>query len=302
MSAVTEAARAKVNLYLHILGLRPDRYHLLESLVGFTELADSLRFEPADRFSLEIDGPFAAELALAVPRAEDNIVYRATTAFAAYCGRRPEVQVRLTKNLPLAAGLGGGSADAAAVLRGLARLWRVSPDPAALPRLALALGADVLACLSSWPALMGGIGERLGAVEALPDCTILLANPGRPLATGAVFRQFDQGKSEPRDLAADSRRFDNFADLRQFLASRGNDLTSAASILEPAIIEVTAALAALPAATGARMSGSGSTCFALFENRGDAEAGAGELSRRHPDWWIEATGLHRPKLIEGRSR
>ena len=182
--SLTEFAPAKVNLFLHVIGRRADGYHLLDSLVVFAEAADVLRAEPAQALTLHLDGPFAAGLA-AEP---DNLVLRAARALAAETGVAPRARLSLHKNLPVASGIGGGSADAAAALRLLCRLWQVAPDPAALARFAIGLGADVPVCLAGRASRMGGIGERIEPAPTLPACGIVLVNPGVAVATAEVFR------------------------------------------------------------------------------------------------------------------
>ncbi len=193
---VAVLARAKVNLYLHVLGRRPDGYHLLDSLVVFADVGDRIEVAAAESLRLAIDGPFAAE----VPAGDDNLVLRAARALAQAVGRPAAAAIRLTKSLPVASGIGGGSADAAATLRALVRLWRLDIDGERLRRLALALGADVPMCLRARPVFVGGIGERIEEAPELPPCALLLVNPrvalptprgvratrGPVLATGAV--------------------------------------------------------------------------------------------------------------------
>ena len=260
-----EPAPAKVNLYLHVVGRRADGLHLLESLVVFAEAGDVLHGEPADRLSLEVAGPFAGALA----DEADNLVLRAARALAPGRGAR----LVLEKNLPVAAGLGGGSADAAAALRLLSRLWGVEAGPEAL---AAGLGADVPVCLAGATCGMAGIGERLTPLPDWPVPPLLLANPGVALPTPAVFgaRRGPFRKSRPWPRTA--------ADL----AGCANDLTEAALSLAPEIGDVLAALERLDGALFARMSGSGATCFAAFADRAARNRARKVLRARHPAWWI----------------
>ena len=191
-------ARAKVNLFLHVTGRRGDGYHELESLVAFAAICDRIEVRPAERLEFETDGPFAAKLD---PRAE-NLAVRAARALAEAAGIAPDARIRLHKALPVAAGLGGGSADAAAVLRALAALWDVTLPGEALAALALRLGADVPVCLAARPSMMRGIGERIEAAPALPAAPILLVNPAVPLATAAVFAAREGPFSKPRRFDA----------------------------------------------------------------------------------------------------
>ncbi|WP_174503715.1 4-(cytidine 5'-diphospho)-2-C-methyl-D-erythritol kinase [Acidiphilium sp. C61] len=265
-------ACAKVNLHLHVTGRRDDGYHLLDSLVVFPPVGDELAIEPAASLSLAVDGPFAAALS----GEDDNLVLRAATRFAAHAGRAPEAAFRLTKSLPVASGIGGGSADAAAALRLLAARWQ-APIPADL---ALGLGADVPVCLARRPARMSGIGEILAPAPALPPFGLLLVNPGVAVPTPAIFRARTGGFSPPAVLPA---RWPTAARMATDLARLGNDLQSAAITLAPIIAEALAAIAVSESCLLARMSGSGATCFGLFP---DAEAARRAAARlRRADWW-----------------
>lgn len=283
-AGVTEFAPAKVNLYLHVTGRRGDGYHLLDSLVCFPGIGDELRVDADAALTLAVDGPFAA----AVPAGDDNILIAAARALAAAAGVAAAARIRLIKRLPVASGIGGGSADAAAALRALRRLWRIDIDPPALARLALGLGADVPMCLAGRPAFTGGIGEILDPAPPLPAAALLLVNPGLALPTPAVFRARTGGFSPPG-------RFDaapaSAAALAALLRQRSNDLTAAAVGLCPAVGRVLGQLEALPGVLLARMSGSGATCFALFADLAAAEAAAARLAAAEPRWWIAAAPL-----------
>lgn len=270
-------APAKINLFLHLRGRRADGYHLLDSLAVFPALGDRLSAAPAAALTLTLEGPFGAALA-AEP---DNLVLRAARALAGAHGRAPGAALRLDKRLPVAAGIGGGSADAAAALRLLSRLWG-GVVPAGL---AAGLGADVPVCLSApQPRLMAGIGERLTPPPPLPGFWLVLANPGQALATSAVFAAVARRDAPPGPPLPD-RGLDAFAALTGWLAAQRNDLQAAAATLCPAIAEVLEALSDAPLA---RMSGSGATCFALHEDRAGAEAQAARLGRARPGWWVAA--------------
>ncbi|HEX6980100.1 MAG TPA: 4-(cytidine 5'-diphospho)-2-C-methyl-D-erythritol kinase [Alphaproteobacteria bacterium] len=283
-AARAERARAKVNLYLHVIGRRDDGYHLLDSLVAFADIGDAVTVAPAPDLSLAVKGPFAPALA----GDDGNLVLRAARALATATGTRAGAALRLVKNLPVAAGLGGGSADAAATLRALCALWKVAPDPAMLGKVALGLGADVPVCVEDRPAFIGGIGEAVAPAPALPAAGLVLVNPGIPLATPAVFKARTGPFSRPA-------RFDRAphdpADLALMLRERGNDLTAAATALVPQIGEVLAALAQSPACLLARMSGSGATCFGLYPDAAAAARAAAWLRERTREWWIAATRL-----------
>jgi len=278
-SACVEQAWAKINLTLQIVGRRPDGYHELESLVDFAEVGDVLKIEAAGNLSLCIDGPFAPGLA----SEDDNLVLRAAQALAERAGVAPAASVTLTKNLPVASGIGGGSADAAAALRGLSRLWNITLPAVELEALALGLGADVPVCLRGEAAIMSGIGERLQPVPALPPLWLLLVNPGVAVSTAAVFRSLAGNFSavaEPRlpplGLAA-------FID---WLAARPNDLQAPACRQAPEVVAALAALDEFDDCLLVRMSGSGATCFGLFENENSARQAAEALAVQHPDWWV----------------
>jgi 4-diphosphocytidyl-2-C-methyl-D-erythritol kinase len=285
-AAEAEPAPAKVNLFLHVTGRRADGYHLLDSLAVFGPVGDSLEAAPAAALSLSVEGPFGAALA----EESDNLVLRAARALAeaagsASCGG---AALRLNKRLPVASGIGGGSADAAAALRLLDRLWGLGFGAERLAALAAALGADVPVCVRSRPARMGGVGEVLSPAPALPACGLLLANPGVALATASVFRARAGGAdfSAPATLP---RGWEDAAGMARDLRTLGNDLEAPAVALCPAVGEVLAALRALPGCLLARMSGSGATCFGLFADAAGARRAADLLPAA---WWRAAGGLY----------
>lgn len=289
MTAVTVQAPAKVNLYLHVTGKREDGYHLLDSLVAFAGIGDTLVLEPADGLHLELAGPNADALAAAALAADDdNIVLRAARALAAHAGIEAHARITLTKRLPVAAGIGGGSADAAATLRGLMQLWTLDLPEDELRALGLSLGADVPVCLAGRPTTMTGVGEHLAAAPALPPAWLVLVNPRRPLSTPAVFKARTGGFTPAAPLTAAPA---DAAALAQALAVRRNDLTQAAIALEPVVADMLAVLAAQPDCLLARMSGSGATCFGLFATEPAAHSAAITLSKSHPTWWTAAAPL-----------
>lgn len=265
-------APAKVNLYLRVTGRRSDSFHLLDSLAVFAGAGDRVSARASDRLTLALDGPEAGALT-AEP---DNLVLRAARALAAVAGYPPHAALRLEKHLPVASGIGGGSADAAAALRVLAGLWGVQAD---LDAIAATLGADVPVCVAGRPARMRGVGGLLSPVPPLPPCGLLLANPRLPLATPAVFGARRAGFSTP---ATFPERWADAADLAEWLRPLGNDLQDAAIGLCPQVAEVLAALAAQPGCLVARMSGSGATCFALFPSPTHAATAASALPA---GWW-----------------
>ena len=283
-AAIRVGAPAKLNLYLHVTGRRADGYHELDSLVTFTSLADTLEIAPAESPGLTVRGPFADAL-----DAGDNLAARAAAALAERMGRPAGVRIALDKRIPVAAGLGGGSADAAAVLRGLARLWRLGPEHrVALQEVALSLGADVPVCLHSRAARMTGIGDRLRPPPRLPPCGALLVNPGVPVPTGRVFkaRRGPFSAENPIDEAPQDAPA-----LVALLRARRNDLEQPARTQAPEIGRVLARLAETPGCLLARMSGSGGTCFGLFADEAASAGAAGAIARDHPSWWVEPTRL-----------
>jgi 4-diphosphocytidyl-2-C-methyl-D-erythritol kinase len=280
-ATIEEAASAKVNLFLHVGMRRADGFHPLQSLAVFTGASDALRAEASAQLSLTLDGPFAAGL-----RAEDdNLVLRAARALAAHAGVAAGATLTLTKNLPVASGIGGGSADAAAALRALKQLWRLEIQDAALLEIAANLGSDVPVCVPSIAATMEGRGEILTPVP-VPRLPMLLVNPGVAVPTCDVFAAL---KTRSGTGTALPRGFVDAAALLQFLAATRNDLEAPARALQPVIGEVLDRLAALPGVRLARMSGSGATCFALFKDDAACASGGAALKIVRPDWWIAPT-------------
>jgi 4-diphosphocytidyl-2-C-methyl-D-erythritol kinase len=267
-------APAKINLTLHVTGRRTDGYHDLDSLVVFAGVGDDVRAERAAGLSLAVEGPMAAGLA-----AEgDNLVLRA----ARHLGIG-QARLVLTKRLPVASGIGGGSSDAAATVRALCALTgRALPEAAVLAE----LGADVPVCLDPVPQRMRGRGERLERVAGLPPVWLVLANPGLAVATPAVFAALDRRDNPP--MPAVLPAWADAAALAAFLRGQRNDLEAPARVVAPVIGEALAALAAQGGCLLARMSGSGATVFGLFAARAGAEAAAARLARSEPGWWVAA--------------
>lgn len=284
-AAVHERAPAKLNLDLLVTGRRADGHHELDSLVVFADLADELAVTPADTLSLVVEGPFAAGL----PPVGENIVLRAARRLADAASVTDGARIRLTKRLPVTAGIGGGSADAAAALRALRRLWRLDLDDRALQAIGLGLGADVPVCLGSRPARMRGIGERLDPLPSLPALPLVLVNPRQPLGTVEVFRalrleRFSARRDAPGGLAG-------VPALVGHLARSRNELEPPARALLPVIEEMLDLLRDDPGCRLARMSGSGPTCFGLFDDAAAAAASAARLAAARPGWWVAATGV-----------
>lgn len=261
---IRELARAKVNLALHVVGQRNDGYHLLDSLVVFPEIGDVVEVEPSSELSLTIGGRFAQDLGAG----EDNLVLRAAETI------RPQAQgaaIHLTKSLPIASGIGGGSADAAATLRALSRLWSVPIERSA----ALSLGADVPVCLESRTCRMQGIGEIISPFQIDSDKWLVLVNPDVQLSTPAVFNEL-----ATKDGAA--------MNMELPVSDQRNDLEPGAIRLQPVIGEVLLALRASPGCEFARMSGSGATCFGMYDDEDRALNARAEIANANPLWWCVA--------------
>ena len=286
MSVFSESAPAKVNLTLRILGKRADGYHDLESLVVFARLADEVTLTPDAALGLDVDGPTAA----AAGDVADNLVLRAARGLVARTDGLRLGRFALTKRIPVAAGLGGGSSDAAAALRLLAEANGILRDDADLYAAARATGADVPVCLDPRPRIMCGIGERLSVPLALPALPAVLVNPGVALPTKAVFAGWkaSSAAAPPLDDAA-LAKLTSAPELMRLVAGQSNDLEPPAIALQPSVADVLAALRERPGCALARMSGSGATCFGLFGTADEAAAAEKALSVKQPTWWVKAT-------------
>ncbi len=286
MSAgILELANAKINLSLNVRGRQPNGYHQLESLVVFASVADRITCSDADVLSLEISGPFADELS----DDENNLVLEAAKVFSAALGRDPTVAFELEKKLPIASGIGGGSADAAAALRAMMRLW--GDPPGSISGIALQLGADVPVCLKKRPSFMTGVGENIRTVPRLPEIHAVLANPGISVSTAEVFNRLQAGPVEGPDRLPVLPGVETLDRLVTWLEENGNDLEAPAMAIAPVIGTVLDALRGTSGCRLARMSGSGATCFALYDNPFDAAEAAAELKQKHSNWWVTATRL-----------
>jgi len=285
--SVRVLARAKINLYLHVTGKRPDGYHLLDSLVAFAGYGDWVEVEtaPPGEIALFVDGPTARHL----PAGEPNIVEKAAALLGKLTDRPVGATIRLTKNLPVAAGIGGGSADAAAALVALSRLWDLDRLPkSVIDPLALSLGADVPVCLDGNAVHMGGIGEILTPAPALPPAWTVLVNPMVACPTPAVFRARSGAFSVAAPLTG---AIATVGDLAQALRKRRNDLSDPAIATVPVIADVLAGLEAQNGCLLARMSGSGATCFGLFDNESLARSAAQTIAKTQTNWWSIAAPL-----------
>lgn len=282
-----EQARAKVNLSLRVLGRRGDGYHELNSLVVFAETGDRIVAAEAESLSLSLKGPFASALS----EEPGNLVLRAAHSLRDLCGVKAGAHLTLEKNLPVASGIGGGSADAAATLRVLMRLWNTRLDETAQVSLAASLGADVPVCLEAGPALMSGIGERIERVGHMPHFSLLLVNPQVPVSTAEVFRALAAPPLAGSPVAPAAPDFRSLDELLRWLGTEPNDLEQPARTLEPLVAEVIADIAATPGCRLARMSGSGATCFGLYERLEEARAAAEAVARKRPGWWVAASSV-----------
>lgn len=273
---IREFAPAKINLALHVLGRRADGYHELDSVVAFAGVGDDLVLEAARETVLTVDGPFAQ----AVPIKHDNLVLKAYAALSAIHAL-PPVAFHLTKNLPVASGIGGGSADAAAALRGLIALHGIKMDPASLQSVALSLGADVPVCLHGKACRMQGVGEQISELETVAAAAILLVNPLQACGTADVFRAMTL---QPGDTAGTALN-------PQLPRQWRNDMTVAACRVLPVIETVLQTLQDLPHTRAVRMSGSGATCFATFDSVEHAQMAQTKMQSSHPAWWVAAARL-----------
>ncbi|MFQ5347526.1 MAG: 4-(cytidine 5'-diphospho)-2-C-methyl-D-erythritol kinase [Rhodothalassiaceae bacterium] len=280
-------APAKINLFLHITGRRGDGYHELDSIFLFTGLRDRLNAlkAPAGVFDLAVSGPWGGALAA---EGEDNLVLRAARALANCTGGEAGAHLELEKQIPVAAGLGGGSADAAAALRALADLWGLEGGTRDLAQLAAGIGADVPPCLAPCPWRARGIGDELSPLDGTPEWGLVLVNPRIPLPTAQVFAALREGGRPFRAPLPGRLPWRDVGWLQQMT---GNDLEPAACALAPPVAEVLAALEAGGGCLLARMSGSGATCFGLYADGAAAEAAAAAIRRARPGWWVWAGGF-----------
>jgi len=293
MPAISDEGRAKVNLTLRVIGRRTDGYHDIESVVAFADCADRLTLTPGSELSLTMSGP----LAQACGDSSDNLVLKAARLLAERVPGLKAGSFTLDKILPVAAGIGGGSADAAAALRLLAKLNGLSLDDERLLEVALETGADVPVCVASRACDMTGVGETLAPLS-LPIIPCVMVNPCVPVATRDVFTALGLRSGELLVGATDvlggidwPQPGASVEDWVEVLAEGVNDLEAPATRIQPVIGEVIAALNATNGAWLARMSGSGATCFAIYENTADAGRAAGKIQRDHPEWWVHAGTL-----------
>jgi len=284
-----EYAPAKINLALHVTGQRADGYHLLDTLVTFADAGDRLTFSEAAHDAFSVSGRFSEGLPTDASAGTGNLVLRARDLLRAHAETRgmpaPPVHIYLEKNLPIASGIGGGSADAAATLRGLMRLWNLLVEPGALQQIALALGADVPMCLASRPLVARGIGDELRLLMDFPKLHLLLVNPMVEVSTPAIFKRLTDKNNPPLALPDDGA-----AEAEWIAALQGarNDLQPPAEGLAPEITEALALLGTTDPLL-ARMSGSGATCFGLYRSAAHCADAQSQLEARHPEWYVETT-------------
>lgn len=287
---IYESAPAKINLFLHITGKRADGYHLLDSLVAFAHkgsaASDKVTLEKADAFGLAVTGPYAGILQGEDPH--KNLISKAFAYYTKASGAAVLYKVVLEKNLPVASGIGGGSADAGAALRALAKLENRAADDAALVAAARSFGSDGLVCYYRKPAMMRGVGDEIEFLPSVPSLSLLLVNPNVPLATAPVYGARTGAFSAPVNM---KQMPTTPAAFCAWLQQQTNDLEAPARHLCPVINDVLAALNAQKGCGLARLSGSGATCFGLFENEVDAQAAAAAISKAQPNWWVAVSGI-----------
>lgn len=286
-----EFAPAKVNLSLQIKGRRLDGYHELASLVAFATVGDRLSACAASTLSLEIVGPNGQALKEDIPSQDDNILIKAARALQRETGTDHGANLVLEKNLPVAAGIGGGSADAAAALRVLCSLWGLTIAPERLAQMALQLGADVPVCLAGHATLMSGMGERLSPKIVVPTLPCVLINPRVSVPTGKVFARLNASLLGEADPVICPSIFSSVENLCDWLEAHPNDLEAPAREIAPIISDVLDHLSQFGAPKLTRMSGSGATCFGLYETQEKANQAAAEMKAQQPNWWVEACQL-----------
>lgn len=289
--SIERVAPAKLNLFLHVVGRRSSGYHELESLFAFTEFGDNIKVQEAVGLSLGISGPFSQALVNASGADENNLVLKAARALQLHSGTCLGAKIQLEKNLPIASGIGGGSADAAAALLALNELWSLELPFSELSHIALPLGADVPACLHQTPLKVSGIGEVTKPVGLPADYGVLLVNPGLPVSTPAVFQKFHESASGFTPLLPQWGPISGSGFLEWLRQQTQNDLEVPATQLCGAVADVLQSMRGLPGVKLVRMSGSGATCFALFDSVSAAEAAGRDMQAGRANWWIYADRL-----------
>lgn len=281
---LSRLAKAKVNLFLHITGKRDDGYHLLESLVCFPNCGDVLDVAPSNKVSLHEAGPYAGQMG----GWQDNLILKAAKLLKRETGVTAGAEIHITKNLPVASGIGGGSTDAATVLHLLCDLWNIEISTQELARLGVELGADLPVCLYGRPAMMSGIGEIISPVEGLPTFGILLVNPGVGVSTQRIFKELGSFAPNIDFPSLEGLNKDSFI---QVLKGCRNDMQIGAIRTEPSIEQVLKVLEGVDTCLLSRMSGSGATCFGLFDSAEQAELARDTLLTKQPTWWAMASQI-----------
>jgi 4-diphosphocytidyl-2-C-methyl-D-erythritol kinase len=285
---ISISAPAKINLYLHVIGLRQNGYHALDSLVSFAGIHDTIHLTPAADLNLVITGPYKNDL----ESENNNLVIKAAIALREKTGVNSGANIVLEKNLPVASGIGGGSADCAAALKGLVNLWKIDINISDLTQLSLQLGSDIPVCLHGKTAFMSGRGEVIKNAPTLPSCWVVLVNPGVSLSTPEVFKArqkiLKKNYSQPGQFFVTPTTTSKLANL---LKKRSNDLTEAAISLQPVINEALIALQVTDGVLLTRMSGSGATCFGIYDDSFSAKLAAKKISFNYPNWWVCPTPI-----------
>ncbi len=292
---LTIFAPAKINLYLHVTGRLDNGYHTLDSLVAFADIGDQIEIEAANDFEFRVKGPYAGAFnnkELDSSPNSSNLVVRAAWSLAQAAQKVPNIRATLTKNLPIASGVGGGSSDAAAIIWGLLEWWDLSAQSHYLPGLMSRLGADIPVCLNCKPARMRGTGDILDPAPPMDEIPVVLVHPGKPCPTAHIFTRYTKTFKQPQALPKSLEGFDT---LVSFLKQQDNDLLGAACELVPEIENVINGLNGQKGCALARLSGSGATCFGLFEHEMDAVEAAKTLAFENPDWWVKAGWINRPE-------
>ncbi len=286
-------APAKINLFLHLTGRRNDGYHTLQSLIGFADIGDVIDIEPAEDFAFSVKGPFSEPLEREDAGGKNNLVIKAAQGLAEIVNKPLDIHIRLTKNLPIAAGLGGGSSDAAATIWGLQEYWGLNRDTPYLWPLMTRLGADVPMCLRCQPQMVEGIGEDLKPAPLMPEIPIILVNPLHTCSTEDVF--LHSSSKVYKDNVSAPAGFSSVFEMIAFLQKCDNDLFDSAASLLPEIKNVMSALETQKDCLFAQMSGSGASCFGLFETINEAKKAAKIIAKDNPDWWVKTAWLNRPE-------
>ena len=277
-----EKASAKVNLCLQIVGQKSNGFHLLDSIVGFTEFGDHLSFEKSEKLELTVKGTFSDQ----IPLDNSNLVLKAAELLRTLNNIKDGAHITLTKNLPPSAGLGGGSSDAAAAIRGLTRLWEIN-----LPALdeLMKIGSDLPVCINQKTQHMKGFGEVLRIINTFPNLPILLVNPLKKVSTQAVFNMLENKQNPP--LSNYEKLFQTKKDWINWLLLQRNDLIEPALKIEPIILEVLQLISSQNSVEQVSMSGSGATCFGVFESKYDCDAAMKKVQRERPEWWSVSTEI-----------